>query len=116
MIFSVTFLPLSRNLKPLPLIHALVPMAQFFFSLCSWFCHVDDDMYVVYKSLIEALSHFDPTKEKVYFGRSGSLWEEPRKVKNDSLIGTPGEPYHFAVGGIYCLSRTLVEAAMPHLV
>ena len=72
-------------------------------------------MYIIPKSLVKTLSHFDPTKEKVYFGRSGSPWAEPRTVKNESLLGKPGMRYHFAVGGMYCMSRLLLEAAKPYL-
>ncbi len=84
-------------------------------SLCSWLCHVDDDMYVNLKPLVTTLSHFDPRTEGVYFGRSGTTLEEPRQVRNDSHIGRPGTRYHFAVGGMYCLSRALLEEARPYL-
>ena len=88
------------------------------FSECSssWLCHVDDDMYVNIKPLVDTLSRFDPTRDKVYLGRSGSSWSDPRIVKAESLIGTPGKPYHFAVGGMYCLSRSLLEISKDYIV
>lgn len=73
-------------------------------------------MYVNIKPLVNTLSHFDPTKNEVYLGRSGSSWDKPREVKDESLIGTPGRRYHFAVGGMYCLSRAMLEVAKDYLV
>ena len=88
------------------------------FSLfpCSWLCHVDDDMYVNLDVLVNTLAKFDPKNEPVYFGRSGSLYTAPRTVKNVSKIGTPNASYHFAVGGMYCLSRSMLELARDYLV
>ena len=73
-------------------------------------------MYVNPAPLVQSLSHFDPTKEKVYYGRSGSPVEAPRQVRNDSTLGKPGKRYFFALGGMYCLSRAMVEEARPYLV
>lgn len=73
-------------------------------------------MYVNLDPLVKSLSHFDPRKDPIYYGRSGSPLEEPRRVMNTSLIGKPGRRYFFAVGGIYCLSRALLEQATPYLV
>ena len=85
-------------------------------SLFSWFCHVDDDMYVLGKPLVKTLSKFNPSTEPVYFGRSGSPWKEPRRVIDASGLGVPGQRYHFAVGGTYCLSRAMLELAEQYLV
>ena len=52
----------------------------------------------------------------MYFGRSGTPREEPRRVKEDSLLGTAGRRYHFAVGGMYCMSRAMLKASEPYLV
>ncbi len=73
-------------------------------------------MYVRMPPLVDLLSHFDPKKDVVYIGRSGSDWSTPRKVINGSGIGTGGQGYHFAVGGMYCLSRALLTEAGPYLV
>lgn len=81
-----------------------------------WLCHIDDDMYVIPKSLVKILSKFNPRKEPVYFGRSGSEWHQPRRVKLDATMSTPGKKYHFAVGGMYCLSRAMLEEAKDYLV
>ena len=81
----------------------------------SWLCHIDDDIYVNLKQLVKFLSKFDPKKEAVYFGRSGSGWETPRKVVEGALYGKPGQKYHFAVGGMYCLSRPILEMSKPYL-
>ena len=84
--------------------------------LSSWLCHVDDDMYVRVPPLVQLLSHFDPKKDAIYLGRSGSAWDTPRKVLNESKIGTGGQGYHFAVGGMFCLSRAMLELARPYIV
>lgn len=83
--------------------------------LSSWICHVDDDMYINPKPLVKLLSHFHPEREKVYVGRCGSSIDKPRVVKNESRLGIPGQRYHFAVGGMYCLSRAMMEVARPYL-
>lgn len=91
------------------------PLVKEMFLSCSWLCHIDDDMYVNLKPLVDTLSLFDPVKEKIYLGRSGSLWEEAREVKQESGLGTAGKRYHFAVGGMYCLSRAMMEAIKDYL-
>ena len=83
---------------------------------CSWICHVDDDMYVNIKPLVNSLSYFDPKEDLIYYGRSGSKPSKPRHVSELSLLGEPGKEFFFAVGGIYCLSRALLEKAAPYLV
>jgi len=84
--------------------------------ICSWLCHIDDDMYVNLGPLVKILSKFDPKKEPVYFGRSGSDWFKPRQVKRSAKLGRPSQRYHFAVGGMYCLSRAMLEMAKPYIV
>ena len=32
-------------------------------------------------------------------------------VAAEAKLGKPGQPYHFAVGGMYCLNRVLLEVA-----
>lgn len=80
---------------------------------CSWMCHVDDDIYVNIESLVRALSHFNPRKQRVYFGRA---LHANHQVKKQSLIGKPGTSFAFAAGGCYCLSRPMLKAAKPFLV
>ena len=73
-------------------------------------------MYIRIPPLIQLLSHFDPKKDAVYLGRSGSEWASPRKVLKGAQFGTEGQGYHFAVGGMYCLSRAMLELARDYLV
>ena len=73
-------------------------------------------MYIHEEPLIKILAKFDPKTEPIYLGRSGSDWGEPRLVRNVSMIGKQGQKYHFAVGGMYCLSRAMLELAKPYLV
>ncbi len=82
----------------------------------SWLCHVDDDIYILLRPLVEQLSKFRPREEPIYFGRSGSAWAHPRAVIDGAMYGKPGQKYHFAVGGMYCLSRAMLELAKPYLV
>jgi len=81
----------------------------------SWLCHVDDDIYIHLKVLVKTLAVFDPKTEPIYFGRAGSEWGRARRVLENSTIGRPGQRYHFAVGGMYCLSRAMLEMAKPYL-
>ena len=117
--FSLS-LSLSLSLSPLPHSLSLLspPLSHSPFllrTLHSWLCHIDDDIYVNVKQLVKFLSKFDPKKEAIYFGRSGSGWETPRKVMDGALYGSPGQKYHFAVGGMYCLSRPTLELSKPYL-
>ena len=73
-------------------------------------------MYINMKPLIKLLSKFDPKTELVYLGRAGSEWRHPRKVKLGAQLGRAGQKYHFAVGGMYCLSRSMLEEIRPYLV
>lgn len=82
----------------------------------SWLCHVDDDMYVRLPPLIELLSKFDPRRDAIYLGRSGSNWGSPRKVLKEAMLGEPGDGYHFAVGGMFCLSRAMLELGRSYIV
>ena len=106
----------SSHLTPPPSLSLSLSLSfLFFLPPHSWLCHIDDDIYVNLKQLVKFLSKFDPKKEAVYFGRSGSGWETPRKVVEGALYGKPGQKYHFAVGGMYCLSRPILEMSKPYL-
>ena len=72
-------------------------------------------MYVIMNPLIKTLSRFDPKTEPVYFGRSGKEWTEPKTVNNRTKLGCVGQGYHFALGGMYCLSRVMLEEVRPYL-
>ena len=73
-------------------------------------------MYVRIPPLVKLISHLDSKKDAIYLGRSGSAWSTPRKVLKESKIGSEGQGYHFAVGGMYCLSRAMLELARPYIV
>ena len=64
-------------------------------------------MYVNFQNLITALAKFSK-KEMIYFGRSGSDWRKPRNKPH-------GSKYHFAVGGMYCLNRRMLNEAKKWL-
>ena len=32
-------------------------------------------------------------------------------ISVEALVGTPGDPYDFAVGGMYCLNRAMLNKA-----
>ena len=90
--------------------------ASCYYLVFSWHCHIDDDMYVRIPPLVKLLSQFNGKKDPVYLGRSGSEWSTPRKVLKGAKIGTEGQGYHFAVGGMYCLSRAMLEMARSYIV
>ena len=46
----------------------------------SWFCHLDDDIYIIMKNLIGLLSKMNPKIESRYVGRAGTPWKKPRSV------------------------------------
>ena len=48
--------------------------------------------------------------------RSGSVWGSPRRVKKKAGLSLPGMKYHFAVGGMYCLSRAMLHKTMKWIV
>ena len=52
-------------------------MPDIIFHAYRWFCHFDDDIYVNTPALVELLSQYNPTKEKVYLGR----WSLNKKEK-----------------------------------
>ena len=39
------------------------------FFFLSWFCHVDDDIYVIVDNLVKLLSKMDPKTEARYIGK-----------------------------------------------
>ena len=43
----------------------------------SWFCHVDDDIYINHKQLIDLLSLYDPKTEDIYLGHSWLPYNRP---------------------------------------
>ena len=51
-----------------------------FFSFKSWFCHVDDDVYVIVDNLAKLLSKMDPKTEARYIGKPLTPWNEPYVV------------------------------------
>jgi fringe protein len=77
---------------------------------------VDDDIYVNMSNLVPLLSRFDPKTEPIYIGRSGSAWRSPRRVKKKAGLSLPGMTYHFAVGGMYCVSRAMLHKTMKWIV
>ena len=48
--------------------------------LFSWFCHVDDDVYVIMDNLVKLLSKMDPKTEARYIGRAATNWKHPVSV------------------------------------
>ncbi|CAI8020682.1 Beta-1,3-N-acetylglucosaminyltransferase radical fringe, partial [Geodia barretti] len=49
--------------------------------------------------------------QPVYFGRSGTFPGAPRAIIKGVPVGTPGDCFDFAVGGLYCLNRPLLDMA-----
>ena len=72
---------------------------------------MDDDFYINIKSLVRALSHFDPDSERVYLGRAAYY-----QVQGKSRLGHLGDSFGYAQGAMYCLSRPMMEIAKPYVV
>lgn len=56
---------------------------------CRWFCHFDDDVYVNIPMLIDTLSKYKPSQEKVYIGRWPLAVEEIQVPKRFFLEAFP---------------------------
>ena len=55
-------------------------LQKIIFSFLSWFCHVDDDVYVIMDNLVKLLSKMDPKTEARYIGKAGTSWKHPLPV------------------------------------
>ncbi|XP_034716742.1 beta-1,3-N-acetylglucosaminyltransferase radical fringe [Etheostoma cragini] len=111
----------------LPPLHPQMPrserMEMFQFSLCStallipgsvarWFCHVDDDNYVILPSLLRLLSSYHHSQD-VYLGRPSldHPIEAAERVKSDGSVSVK---FWFATGGAgFCISRGLALKMSP---
>ncbi|XP_019851579.1 PREDICTED: beta-1,3-N-acetylglucosaminyltransferase lunatic fringe-like [Amphimedon queenslandica] len=82
-----------------------------------WFCYLDDDIYLIMENLIKLIAKF-PKDELSYIGRPGTPWEKPHKVseKQTLINNSTRKHYHFASGGFYCLSRTILDKIKPWIV
>ena len=52
------------------------------FFFLSWFCHVDDDVYVIMDNLVKLLSMMDPKTEARYIGKPLTPWKRPQVVSS----------------------------------
>ncbi|KAJ8246401.1 hypothetical protein GJAV_G00267340 [Gymnothorax javanicus] len=85
---------------------------KFIESQKKWFCHVDDDNYVILPSLLRLLSSYSHTQD-VYLGRPSldHPIEAPERVKSD---GSTSVKFWFATGGAgFCISRGLALKMSP---
>ncbi|MBN3313521.1 RFNG acetylglucosaminyltransferase, partial [Atractosteus spatula] len=85
---------------------------KFIESQRKWFCHVDDDNYVILPSLMRLLSSYSHTQD-VYLGRPSldHPIEAPERVKSDGLTSVK---FWFATGGAgFCISRGLALKMSP---
>nr|XP_057917888.1 beta-1,3-N-acetylglucosaminyltransferase radical fringe [Doryrhamphus excisus] len=79
---------------------------KFLESKKKWFCHVDDDNYVILPSLLRLLSSYHHSQD-VYLGRPSldHPIEAAERVKTDGLVSVK---FWFATGGAgFCISRGL---------
>ncbi|CAF90997.1 unnamed protein product, partial [Tetraodon nigroviridis] len=89
---------------------------KFIESQKKWFCHVDDDNYMVLPSLLRLLSSYHHSQD-VYLGRPSldHPIEAAEKVKNNGMASqlTPVK-FWFATGGAgFCISRGLALKMSP---
>ncbi|XP_026860909.2 beta-1,3-N-acetylglucosaminyltransferase radical fringe isoform X1 [Electrophorus electricus] len=85
---------------------------KFIESQKKWFCHVDDDNYVILPSLLRLLSSYSHTQD-VYLGRPSldHPIEAAERVKSD---GSMSVKFWFATGGAgFCISRGLALKMSP---
>lgn len=85
---------------------------KFIESQKKWFCHVDDDNYVVLYSLLQLLSSYHHSQD-VYLGRPSldHPIEAPERVKSDGSVSVQ---FWFATGGAgFCISRGLALKMSP---
>ncbi|KAK3560100.1 hypothetical protein QTP86_033888 [Hemibagrus guttatus] len=85
---------------------------KFIESQKKWFCHVDDDNYVVLPSLLQLLTSYSHTQD-VYLGRPSldHPIEAPERVRSD---GSTSVKFWFATGGAgFCISRGLALKMSP---
>ncbi|XP_055031960.2 beta-1,3-N-acetylglucosaminyltransferase radical fringe [Misgurnus anguillicaudatus] len=85
---------------------------KFIESQKKWFCHVDDDNYVIMPSLLELLSSYSHTQD-VYLGRPSldHPIEAAERVKSDGSVSVK---FWFATGGAgFCISRGLALKMSP---
>ncbi|MCI4384013.1 hypothetical protein PGIGA_G00033420 [Pangasianodon gigas] len=85
---------------------------KFIESQKKWFCHVDDDNYVILPSLLQLLSSYSHTQD-VYLGRPSldHPIEAPERVRSD---GSTSVKFWFATGGAgFCISRGLALKMSP---
>uniref|UniRef100_A0AAY4ABX9 Beta-1,3-N-acetylglucosaminyltransferase n=1 Tax=Denticeps clupeoides TaxID=299321 RepID=A0AAY4ABX9_9TELE len=85
---------------------------KFIESQKKWFCHVDDDNYVILPSLLRLLSSYSHTQD-VYLGRPSldHPVEAAERVKGDGSVSVK---FWFATGGAgFCISRGLALKMSP---
>ncbi|XP_033963609.1 beta-1,3-N-acetylglucosaminyltransferase radical fringe [Pseudochaenichthys georgianus] len=85
---------------------------KFIESQKKWFCHVDDDNYVILPSLLQLLSTYHHSQD-VYLGRPSldHPIEAAERVKSDGSVSVK---FWFATGGAgFCISRGLALKMSP---
>ncbi|XP_053720792.1 beta-1,3-N-acetylglucosaminyltransferase radical fringe [Synchiropus splendidus] len=85
---------------------------KFIESQKKWFCHMDDDNYVILSSLLRLLSSYHHSQD-VYLGRPSldHPIEAAERVKSSGLVS---EKFWFATGGAgFCISRGLALKMSP---
>ncbi|XP_023274744.1 beta-1,3-N-acetylglucosaminyltransferase radical fringe [Seriola lalandi dorsalis] len=85
---------------------------KFIESQKKWFCHVDDDNYVILPSLLQMLSSYHHSQD-VYLGRPSldHPIEAAERVKSDGSVSVK---FWFATGGAgFCISRGLALKMSP---
>lgn len=85
---------------------------KFIESQKKWFCHVDDDNYVILPSLLRLLSFYHHSQD-VYLGRPSldHPIEAAERVKSDGSVSVK---FWFATGGAgFCISRGLALKMSP---
>uniref|UniRef100_A0A3Q2YMA1 RFNG O-fucosylpeptide 3-beta-N-acetylglucosaminyltransferase n=1 Tax=Hippocampus comes TaxID=109280 RepID=A0A3Q2YMA1_HIPCM len=85
---------------------------KFIESQKKWFCHVDDDNYVILPSLLQLLSSYHHSQD-VYLGRPSldHPIEAAERIKSNGMVSVK---FWFATGGAgFCISRGLALKMSP---
>lgn len=75
----------------------------------NWFCHIDDDMYLIPTNLDKLLAKFD-SAQKLFVGPT-NLWPDDT-LHFDTLEKRPMGMHH-PMNGAYCMSGSLVDEVYP---
>ena len=79
-----------------------------------WFCHIDDDMYLLPKNLESMLANYDPAG-KHFIGPSNLFPDDTLHRTPETPEGSTSTGLHHPCNGVYCMSYALVDLLYPKM-